>query len=180
MPTLNELITFENQNEYESAYDLSLKKDYSNPKIYSANGNLDKRWYVYFSFREPTTGKLKRVTPIYGIANKYKTKEERLVVLVMYKKTLLKLLRQGYNPYSDNTSLHQKKTLRKKLKKTTSVEEQSMALQEAFDFGLKLKSGATLIELRRTKSGAQNIDESKRLTNLLSTSYQVLNVGSAG
>lgn len=31
----------------------------------------------------------------------------------------------------------------------------------AHDFGMKLKSGATLIELRRTKSGAQNIEESK-------------------
>ncbi|MCH2229729.1 MAG: tRNA pseudouridine(55) synthase TruB [Crocinitomicaceae bacterium] len=31
----------------------------------------------------------------------------------------------------------------------------------ANDFGLKLKSGATLIELRRTKSGEQNIENSK-------------------
>ncbi|MGB0915879.1 MAG: tRNA pseudouridine(55) synthase TruB [Crocinitomicaceae bacterium] len=31
----------------------------------------------------------------------------------------------------------------------------------AHDFGMKLNSGATLIELRRTKSGAQNIEESK-------------------
>ena len=31
----------------------------------------------------------------------------------------------------------------------------------AHDFGLKLNSGATLIALRRTKSGAQNIEESK-------------------
>ncbi|MGB0915137.1 MAG: tRNA pseudouridine(55) synthase TruB [Crocinitomicaceae bacterium] len=31
----------------------------------------------------------------------------------------------------------------------------------ANDFGVKLKSGATLIELRRTKSGEQNIEESK-------------------
>ncbi len=31
----------------------------------------------------------------------------------------------------------------------------------ANDFGLKLKSGATLIELRRTKSGKQNIENSK-------------------
>ncbi|MDG1146775.1 MAG: tRNA pseudouridine(55) synthase TruB [Crocinitomicaceae bacterium] len=31
----------------------------------------------------------------------------------------------------------------------------------AHDFGLKLNSGATLIALRRTRSGAQNIEESK-------------------
>ena len=89
MSTLNELITIERENEYESAYDMSLRRNFSNPKIYSANGDLKKRWYVYFSFREPKSGKLKRLTPFYGNVNKYKTKEERLSVLVTYKKYYL-------------------------------------------------------------------------------------------
>jgi len=46
MPNLNELLTF----EYENAYDLPVKKNYSFPKIYTANGDLNKRWYVYFSY----------------------------------------------------------------------------------------------------------------------------------
>ena len=73
MSTLKELITFEYKSEYESAYDLSLKRNFSNPKIYSAGCDLKKRWYVYFSFRDPKSGRLKRVTPpgllIYFINN---------------------------------------------------------------------------------------------------------------
>jgi integrase len=150
MFNLKELLTFECKNEYESAYDLSLKRSFSNPKIYSANGDLKKRWYVYFSFREPDNGKLKRLTPFYGNANKYKTKEERLEVLVVYRKTLLKLLKQGYNPYADNSELYHK--LNSKEVSSPQIlehqingniraigEELGMTLSEAFDFALNLK-----------------------------------------
>jgi len=94
------------QNEYESAYgnayDLSLKKQFSHPKIYTAKGDLDKRWYVYFSYRDPDSGKLVRQTPFYGNANTYKTKEERMVVLTIYKNIINKYLNEGYSPYSDH------------------------------------------------------------------------------
>ena len=85
-----------------------MKKNYSPPKLYTANGDLTKRWYVYFSFRNPTTGRLKRITPFYGEANKYKTKEDRLFVLSAYRKKILDVLKKGYNPFEDNTELHQK------------------------------------------------------------------------
>jgi integrase len=98
------LIQTEYTNAYESAYDLTLKKEFSTPKIYTANNDISKRWYVYFSYRNPHTGKLKRQTAIYGNANTFKTKEERLAVLITYQKVLNKLLKQGYNPYKDNTS----------------------------------------------------------------------------
>ena len=89
MSNLNECITF----NYQSAYDLQMKKDYSNPQLYTANGDLKKRWYVYFSYRNPATGKLKRITPFYGEAHKYKTKEDRLYVLSAYRKKILELLK---------------------------------------------------------------------------------------
>ena len=106
MPSLYELLAIKHQNEYESAYDLLMKRNFYSPKIYSAKGDLKKRWFVYFSFRDPKSGKLKRFTPVYGKANTYKTKEERLEVLVVYRKTLLKLLKQGFNTYSDNVELY--------------------------------------------------------------------------
>lgn len=76
MLNLNRLLTFDIQNEYESEYDLSQKPLFSNPKIYSAKGDLSKRWYVYFSFRDPVNGNMKRMKPLYGKTNKYKTKKE--------------------------------------------------------------------------------------------------------
>ncbi|WP_198658945.1 tyrosine-type recombinase/integrase [Winogradskyella tangerina] len=87
---------------------MKLKQNFSLPKIYTANGNINKRWYVYFSFRNPETGKMKRMTPFYGIANKFKTKEERMEVLTVYRKSLIKLLKLGFNPFEDNTKLFEK------------------------------------------------------------------------
>eukprot|EP01093_Parvamoeba_rugata_P014389 TRINITY_DN464_c0_g1_i2.p1 TRINITY_DN464_c0_g1~~TRINITY_DN464_c0_g1_i2.p1 ORF type:complete len:440 (+),score=58.38 TRINITY_DN464_c0_g1_i2:1468-2787(+) len=151
MPNFKELITFEYENEYESAYDLSLKPNFSSPKIYSAKGDLTKRWYIYFSFRHPDNGKLMRQTPFYGNANKYKTKEDRMSVLVIYRKVLLRLLKKGYNPYSDNLelheSLHRKNNVavpvdltNKNLDKSAPLPEKtSMTVKKAFEFGIKLK-----------------------------------------
>ncbi|OIQ24105.1 site-specific integrase [Lacinutrix sp. MedPE-SW] len=108
MLNFKQVITFAYDYEYENAYDLTKKKNFSAPKIYDANGDLSKRWYVYFSFRHPETGKLKRVTPYYGNANTFTTKEDRLQVLIQYRKVLLKILNQGYSPFEDNTEIHNK------------------------------------------------------------------------
>ncbi len=97
MHSFNEIL----QNEYVIEYNLKAKKDYSQPKIYDAGGDLSKRWYVYYSYREPKTGKLKRQPPIYKGANRFDTKAERLEILMAYKLALKKLLSQGYSPYEN-------------------------------------------------------------------------------
>ncbi|WP_435416608.1 tyrosine-type recombinase/integrase [Polaribacter aestuariivivens] len=86
---------------------MSDKKLYSIPKINTSNGDVSKRWYVYFSFRNPTTGKMKRMSNIYGKVNSFKTKEAKLSLLKIYRKRLLHLLKQGYNPFEDNSELYQ-------------------------------------------------------------------------
>ncbi|WP_420571912.1 hypothetical protein [Kordia sp.] len=83
------------QNEYVIEYSLKGKKDYSEPKIYDAAGDLNKRWYVYYSYRDPKTNKLKRQPPIYKGANRFKTKAERYEILMAYKQALKKLLSKG-------------------------------------------------------------------------------------
>lgn len=151
MFSYKEILTFAYESEYDNAYDLSEKRLFSKPKIYTAKDNLNKRWYVYFSYRDPETGKLKRLTPFYGEANKYKTKEERLEVLTTYRRVLLKLLKQGFNPYKDNTELFQKLNKKKKTHSTPTPTtqiaphlncdniEDKMSIDEAFKLGLKLK-----------------------------------------
>ncbi|TBN04452.1 site-specific integrase [Hyunsoonleella flava] len=148
----NEILKFAYVNEYESAYDLSQPKLFSKPKIYTAKGDLTRRWHIYFSFRNPDTGKLKRMTPFYGEANKYKTKEERLEVLTIYRKALLKLLKLGYNPFVDNTELYKKLNRKKGPLPTNKIsevlkegdtsyekEKTKMSIRDAFDFGIKMK-----------------------------------------
>ena len=46
------------KNEHDFEHALKEKKKYSEPKIYDANGDLAKRWYVYFSFRKKADGPL--------------------------------------------------------------------------------------------------------------------------
>ena len=108
MFTSKQILTFTYESEYETAYDLSQKKNFTAPKIYTAKGDLNKRWYVYFSFRNPQTGKLERMKNIYGIANTYKKKEDRLSVLTVYRKRLIILLKKGYNPFENNEALFEK------------------------------------------------------------------------
>jgi hypothetical protein len=47
-------------NEYRNAYVLTSKKNFSHPKIYDANSDLSKRWYVYFSLGDIETGLIQR------------------------------------------------------------------------------------------------------------------------
>lgn len=105
MPSIHELIIFTRKIEHDLEHDLKNKPLFSSPKIYTADGDLSKRWYVYFSFQNPETGRMKRLGNIYGKANQYKTKEARLTILTSYRKNLLFLLKQGYNPFKDNTAL---------------------------------------------------------------------------
>lgn len=154
MLTLNEILTFEHESEHVLEHDLSTKRNFSDPKIYTAKGDLSKRWYVYFSFRNPVTKKLVRMKNIYGKANNYKTKADRLTILTSYRKNLLKLLKEGYSPFEKRQVIELKKdtppTRTETIKnidpapKTPSsevekAEPQGMPIQEAFDYVLKLK-----------------------------------------
>ena len=154
MATFNEIVTFEHKNEHVLEHNLSNKENFSVPKIYNAKGDLSKRWYVYFTFRNPETKKLERMKNIYGKANLYNTKEDRLAVLSIYRRNLLKLLKEGYNPFEDNSVLHnsKKEQNREESKSAHKVSSKTSKplvpnakpvlgkpLKEAFEFGLNLK-----------------------------------------
>lgn len=57
------------KNEYNFEYKLALKKPFTEPKIYTSNGDLSKYKYLYFSFRNPKTNMRKKMNSVYGIAN---------------------------------------------------------------------------------------------------------------
>lgn len=95
MPTLNELLNFECKNEHRDEHSLLIKKLYPVPKLYTASYNIKNHWFVYYHFRNPKTGLLQRMKNIYGNANRYATKEERLSLLSTLQKYLHKLLKEG-------------------------------------------------------------------------------------
>ena len=142
--------------EHDLEHDLAFKADFSTPKIYHANKDISQRWYVYFSFRNPKTGKMERMKNIYGTANRYKNKEDRLAILTTYRRVLLKLLKSGFNPFEDNSDmikgkkdnlLSKKQEPQKPIEssevkssqKEEHSEEERMTIEEALKFGLELK-----------------------------------------
>ena len=136
MPKINVFLL----NEYRNAYGLSPKKNYSQPKIYDAKGDLSKRWYIYFSFRNPKSGLLEKQTPIYGGANTYKTKQERFEILNSYRKTLLEYLEKGLSPYEDNTVIPNEFSDISIVSEVPSVtEEVQTSIREAFALGITIK-----------------------------------------
>ena len=42
----NHILIFEYENEHVFEHDLLVKKNFSDPKIYTAKGDLSKCWYV--------------------------------------------------------------------------------------------------------------------------------------
>jgi len=92
---------------YENVY--GVIKDYSEPKIFHGGDDYlwgkqpgrkqPVHWYVYYSYRNPETGKLERQTPIKLDANRIKSKTERLKYLNKVRKILKDLLESGdYTP----------------------------------------------------------------------------------
>ncbi|WP_053990097.1 site-specific integrase [Mangrovimonas sp. TPBH4] len=104
---------------HDAVHDFSMKLNYNEPKIFTGGVKvsewsklskkeqkdaLKKDWYVYYSYRDPETGKLTRQTNLKGDANFQKTKRNRLKILTQIKATLEKVLEAGYNPYAEDNS----------------------------------------------------------------------------
>ncbi|MFK7749032.1 MAG: tyrosine-type recombinase/integrase [Kordia sp.] len=121
-------------------------KQFSEPKIYTGKDDLSKRWYVYFSYRNPTTGKLERQPPIYGEANKLKTKTDRLAYLSTIRKVLHQMLKKGYSPFedavvTDKRLLEQSKveTIKKQTTRRIKSQCQTYTVKQAMEFALSQK-----------------------------------------
>lgn len=90
------------QSAYANAYDLKIKPNYSSPKIYNAGGDLTKRWYVYYSFKNPDTGKMERQDPIYADVNRlFKTFSTRTKAINTLRDAVEDILKAGFNPMAE-------------------------------------------------------------------------------
>jgi len=134
------------ENEYKTEYDLNNLKQYSEPKIYTGSNDLSKRWYVYFSYRNPQTGKLKRQPPVYGEANKLKTKTARLEYLTTIRSVLSSMLKKGYSPYEDAQITDKRIEAREKqqiicvTKNQIDSQRKEYTVKEALEFAFKQRS----------------------------------------
>ena len=114
------------KNVYENAYDLKThKKLYTGPTIQDYKGDLSKRWYVYYSFRNPDSDKLERQTPIDTGINQHKNLRDRREAANTLLKTIKGILESGFNPFIDNGLFE-------------SEEDKKYTVSEALDFALTI------------------------------------------
>lgn len=71
------------------------------PKLYDANGNIKKRWFIYFSYRKPKDNKMKRFKIYDGFATLY-TKKERYAHAEKLIKEYTDRLNSGWDPYNED------------------------------------------------------------------------------
>jgi len=90
-------------NAYQNAYrDFDMKLKYTEPIIYDAGGDLTKRWYVYYRYLDPVTGKLQKQTPVYLGVNKFKTLADRREAISILRKVVSNSLKNGFSPYEQS------------------------------------------------------------------------------
>lgn len=127
--SINKLLLLD---EYVFEYDLVKKKDYSGPTMYDGGGDLDKRWYVYYSFRNPETGYLERQPPIYSKINDFDSVRERRAFMKLVHQATKKILEDGYNPFTDEQE-------EIKVEVEAVNEPIKMTAKEAIEFALRTK-----------------------------------------
>jgi integrase len=73
------------------------------PKLYDGNGDIRKKWFVYYSFRNPTTDKMERFRVFEGLADTNSNKKERYMTAEILIKDLTARMKQGWNPFAEST-----------------------------------------------------------------------------
>jgi len=89
--------------EHFSEQDLKKPKQYGKISTYDAGGNLEARWYIYFSFRNPETGKLERQPNIYLNFSDFDSIRARRKAIRIAVENLAEILQNGFNPYEDTS-----------------------------------------------------------------------------
>ncbi|MBD3904497.1 tyrosine-type recombinase/integrase [Chryseobacterium sp. Ch-15] len=152
MSTLLETLLSEYSNEYN--FDMSVVQ-YKLPKIYHGGKDFDlsQRWYVYYSYLNPSTGKMQRQNPIYMNVNRdYNTVVDRMKRLKSISKNLTELLKNGYSPYSD------------------SEIKEKYNIKEAIEFAYEIKAST----LAQTTIPEYKSRKNKFIKFLESNSYDVI------
>jgi integrase len=124
-------------------------ENFKTAKLHDAGGDLTKRWYVYFSFRSPETGKYQLFQK--WIPQKILTNSGRRDKAHSMIRSINQKLRQGYNPFAH-------------------VERKYSTVSKAIDYFLSIKETSCRKRTQHTYSSMVSVFkdwlESKKLQNL--------------
>ncbi|WP_370632440.1 tyrosine-type recombinase/integrase [Mesoflavibacter sp. SCSIO 43206] len=175
------------QQVHDSVHDLRMKLKYSKPKIYTGGVDIhqwsklstkekkeaiSKQWYVYYSFRNPETGKLTRQSNIKGGANLFKDKRSRYSILEKLQRGLEILLEDGFNPYSSVSNIEDYINLKFNKEKNKESKTNTKHLESNSEVNLNIKP--TLV--KEENPLVLNLDDAFSL--VLETKKSILNQNS--
>ncbi|MFZ4463768.1 MAG: tyrosine-type recombinase/integrase [Bacteroidales bacterium] len=75
-------------------------------KIYDAGGDLSKKWFVFFSYRSPKSGKMIRFREFKGLQTQ-KSFEKRIQASEKLRDEINIKLKAGWNPFTDNGAIYE-------------------------------------------------------------------------
>lgn len=73
--------------------------EYRNPNIFTGGNDIKKVWFVYYDFKDPSTGRYRRFKEKRGI-NRIKKLKDRLKFAEALRDIILQDLKEGYNPFT--------------------------------------------------------------------------------
>ena len=167
-------LKIEYENEYKNEYCKMKSLLFSKPRIYDAGGDLSKRWYVYFYYRNPQTGKMERQSPIYQNANRIKDARERRKYLTDIRNVLEKMLNEGCVPtayqkdaYSENKEINIKDAIELAINNAKAVMKESSFK----DYSYRLKRFEKWLNEKQVYGNITNITK-KTVTNFLNETLE--------
>lgn len=120
-----------------------MQKRYKRAKIYRGKTGLaDEKWYIYYSYLDPNTGKFERIRVYEGI-NEYKELDSKEKYAQEIEKEVNKRLDNGYDPY-EVEEIANKVTHEIKAARHLEENSKSPLLLDAFKEFLKTKNGKDL------------------------------------
>lgn len=96
------------------------------PQLYTAGGDITKQWRVYYSYRNPETGKMERFNVTEGI-NKIHDYEQRLKSAKKLAAKYKRKLEGGFNPFEDERYIYEDVTEYAPPGKEHQIEEQDFS-----------------------------------------------------
>lgn len=77
------------------------------PEVNNCGGDLSKKWFVYYSYRDPRNDKMKRFKAYQGL-HKIKDYDRRMAAAIALKEEYAEKLKNGWNPFlADDSAIYE-------------------------------------------------------------------------
>ena len=138
-------------------------KKWNKPIIYHGGESFDleKRWYVYYRFEDPETGKKEQQDPVYlNINSAYKTVPTRLKAIKKLRNEIERQLKKGFSPYKASPKKASKYQAGSCLDEALSYKCKTVRPATKKDYSIRIEAFKKFLEKKgRLQSDIKTIDK---------------------